>query len=217
MMDNPKTDTNAETTAESNAKPNTAQAERTQSVHASGAPKRRESRRPRGASREAVQSEFVEKVISINRVAKVTKGGKKLSFSALVVVGDGKGRVGYGLEKSKEVASSIKKALIAAKKGMTAIPITAKGATIPHQINGVCGAAIVMLKPALEGTGVIAAGPVRAVCDAAGIRNILTKCHKSNNPINVVKAVMDGLSRLKSPRQEPTPATEAEETQNAAS
>lgn len=145
--------------------------------------------------REAVASEFIEKVIAINRVAKVTKGGKKMSFGALVVVGDGKGRVGYSLEKSNEVANSIKKALIAAKKNMISIPLN--GSTIPHQIDGECGAAVVMLKPALDGTGVIAAGPVRAVCDAVGIRNILTKCHKSNNPINVVKATINGLSRLK--------------------
>ncbi len=156
--------------------------------------KRRESRRP-FSKREVIPSEFVEKVIAINRVTKVTKGGKKMSFTALVVVGDGKGRVGYSLEKSNEVANSIKKALIAAKRNMIRVPLS--GSTIPHQINGVCGAAVVMLKPALDGTGVIAAGPVRAVCDAVGIRNILTKCHRSNNPINVVKAVIDGLSRLK--------------------
>ena len=161
------------------------------------------SRRKRGArpfAGKETPSEFVEKVIAINRVAKVTKGGKKLSFSALVVVGDGKGRVGYSLDKSNEVANAIKKALIAAKKNMIAVPL--KGSTITHQINGVCGAAMVMLKPAVDGTGVIAAGPVRAVCDAAGIRNILTKCHKSNNPINVVKATIDGLTRLKTLRTE---------------
>ncbi len=145
--------------------------------------------------REAVASEFVEKVISINRITKVTKGGKKMSFSALVVVGDGKGRVGYSLDKSNEVANAIKKALVAAKKNMMVVP--RNGLTITHEVHGVCGAATVMLKPAREGTGVIAAGPVRAVCDAAGIRNILTKCHRSNNPINVVKATIDGLMQLK--------------------
>ena len=163
--------------------------------------------------RETGPSEFIEKVVSINRVAKVTKGGKKLSFSVLVVVGDGKGRVGYSLEKSNEVANSIKKALIAAKKNMITIPLN--GSTITHQIDGVCGAAVVMLKPALEGTGVIAAGPVRAVCDAVGIRNILTKCHKSNNPINVVKATMDGLSRLKPLKQETNSAQKPEDEKNA--
>ena len=142
-----------------------------------------------------VSSEFVEKVLTINRVTKVTKGGKKLSFSALVVVGDGKGRVGYSLGKAGEVATAIKKALARAKRNMVRIPM--KGTTITHEIIGECGAAAVMLKPASEGTGVIAAGPVRAICDGAGIRNILTKCHRSNNPINVVKATMDGLTRLK--------------------
>ena len=140
-------------------------------------------------------SEFIEKVVSINRITKVTKGGKKLSFSALVVVGDAMGNVGYSLEKAKEVSIAIRKALATAKRNMIRIPM--KGTTIPHEIIGECGSAKVLLKPASEGTGVIAAGPVRAVCDGAGIHNILTKCHRSNNPINVVKATMDGLSRLK--------------------
>ncbi len=144
------------------------------------------------------ESEFIEKVLAINRVTKVTKGGKKLSFSALTVVGDGKGRVGYSLEKAGEVAIAIRKSLNSAKKQM--IRISLKGTTIPHEIIGVCGGAEVLLKPAADGTGVIAAGPVRAVCDGVGIRNILTKCHRSNNPINVVKATMDGLSRLKTYR-----------------
>ena len=143
----------------------------------------------------APSSDFIEKVIAINRITKVTKGGKKLSFSALVVVGDTRGRVGYSLEKASEVAIAIKKSLATAKKNMIHIPL--KGTTIPHEIIGECGAAKVLLKPAVEGTGVIAAGPVRAVCDGVGIHNILTKCHRSNNPINVVKATMDGLSRLK--------------------
>ena len=141
-------------------------------------------------------TEFVEKVLAINRVTKVTKGGKKMSFSALVVVGDGRGRVGYSLDKAGEVATAIRKALAKAKKNMIQVPM--KGTTITHEIIGKCGAASVMLKPASEGTGVIAAGPVRAICDGAGIRNILTKCHRSNNPINVVKATIDGLIRLKS-------------------
>jgi small subunit ribosomal protein S5 len=151
-------------------------------------------RKPRPAAPKA-DSEFVEKVVSINRITKVTKGGKKLSFSALVVVGDMKGRVGYSLEKASEVSIAIRKAITMAKKSMIVIPM--KGTTIPHEIIGVCGAANVLLKPASEGTGVIAAGPVRAICDGAGIRNILTKCHRSNNPVNVVKATIDGLSRLK--------------------
>jgi small subunit ribosomal protein S5 len=144
-------------------------------------------------------SEFIEKVVAINRITKVTKGGKKLSFSALVVVGDTKGNVGYSLSKAAEVSIAIRKAMATAKKNM--IHIALKGTTIPHEIIGQCSGSRVLLKPASEGTGVIAAGPVRAVCDGAGIRNILTKCHRSNNPINVVKATMDGLTRLKSPKK----------------
>ena len=158
----------------------------------------KDSRKPSGRKKDLVPSEFVEKVVSINRITKVTKGGNKLSFSALVVVGDTKGRVGYSLEKANEVAIAIKKSLIAAKKNM--IRVSMFKSTITHQVIGQCGGARVLLKPAAEGTGVIAAGPVRAVCDSAGIRNILTKCHRSNNPINVVKATMDGLSRLKAYR-----------------
>ena len=138
---------------------------------------------------------FIEKVVSINRVAKTTKGGMRLAFSALVVVGDGKGKVGYGLGKAGEVATAIKKGLNTARKEMIVIP--RRGTTITHEIIGSCGSAQVLLKPASEGTGVIASGAVRAVCDGAGISNILTKCHRSNNPINVVKATFDGLSRLK--------------------
>ncbi len=144
-------------------------------------------------------AELIEKVIAINRVTKVTKGGKKLSFSALVVVGDMKGHVGYSLEKAKEVSIAIRKALGVAKKNMVKIPL--KGTTITHEIIGACGGSRVLLKPASEGTGVIAAGAVRAVCDGAGIRDILTKCHRSSNPINVVKATMDGLMRLKSAKE----------------
>ncbi len=158
--------------------------------------KSRGPRKPQGKKKEAGPSEFVEQVVSINRITKVTKGGKKLSFSALVVVGDTKGRVGYSLEKANEVATAIKKALICAKKNMIKVPM--HGSTITHQVIGVCGGAEVLLKPASDGTGVIAAGPVRAICDSAGIRNILTKCHRSNNPINVVKATIDGFSKLKS-------------------
>ncbi len=140
-------------------------------------------------------SGFIEKVITINRVTKVTKGGKKLGFSALVVVGDGKGKVGFCLDKAREVSLAIQKSLRIAKRNMISIPVV-KG-TIPHEIIGRCGGARVLLKPAFEGTGVIAAGPVRAVCDACGIRNILSKCHRSNNPINVIKATIDALTHLK--------------------
>lgn len=151
--------------------------------------------RNRGDSQEDNGPEMVEQVISINRITKVTKGGKKLSFSALVVVGDTKGNVGYSLSKAAEVAIAIRKAMGIAKKNMIAVPM--KGTTITHEIIGQCSGSRVLLKPASDGTGVIASGPVRAVCDGAGIHNILTKVHRSNNPINVVKATIDGLSRLK--------------------
>jgi small subunit ribosomal protein S5 len=153
---------------------------------------------PGPKKQEIEDSGLIEKVIAINRVAKATKGGTKLSFSALVVVGDAKGRVGYALGKAGEVATAIKKGINGAKRRMVLIPMS--GSTITHEIIGQCGGARVLLKPASEGTGVIAAGPVRAVCDGVGIHNILTKCHRSNNPINVVKATIDGLSRLKAAR-----------------
>ncbi|MFA4888501.1 MAG: 30S ribosomal protein S5 [Candidatus Omnitrophota bacterium] len=140
-------------------------------------------------------SNFVEKVIRINRVTKVTKGGKKMHFSALVVVGDGKGNVGFAQDKANEVADAIRKSLTKAKKSL--FKVTLEGSTISHEIIGHFGAAKVMLKPASEGTGVIAAGPVRAICEAAGIKDILTKCLKSNNPVNVIKATVDGLKNLK--------------------
>ena len=162
------------------------------------APRQHRQRPNRGAPRRQGPSEsgLIEKVVAINRVAKATKGGTRLAFSALVVVGDAKGRVGYGLGKAGEVATAIKKSLNQAKKSMVKIPM--KGTTITHEIIGEWGAAKVLLKPASEGTGVIAAGPIRAICDGAGISNILTKCHRSNNPVNVVKAAFDGFSRLKS-------------------
>lgn len=141
------------------------------------------------------QPEVIEKVITINRVTKVTKGGKKLHFSALVVVGDTRGKVGFAQDKANEVADAIRKALTKAKKSLVRIPL--EGSTIPHEIIGKYGAAKVLLKPASEGTGVIAAGPVRAICEACGIKDILTKCLKTNNPVNVIKATMQGLIELK--------------------
>ena len=143
--------------------------------------------------------EFIEKVVYLNRVSKTVKGGRVMKFSALVVVGDGKGTVGYGLGKAAEVSEAILKGIADAKKNMVKIALS--GTTIPHDVIGIFGAGKVLMKPAPEGTGVIAGGAVRAVMEAVGIKNITARCLRSNNPQNVVKAAMAGLTSLRSPEQ----------------
>ena len=144
-------------------------------------------------------SELIEKVVYLNRVSKTVKGGRVMKFSALVVVGDGKGTVGYGLGKAAEVSEAILKGIADAKKNM--VKVSLDGDTIPHEVTGIFGAGTVLLKPAPAGTGVICGGAVRAVMDAVGIKNVYSKCLRSNNPQNVVKATMAGLMSLRSPEQ----------------
>jgi len=145
----------------------------------------------------SVESEIKEKLVNLNRVAKVTKGGRTFSFAAIVVVGDGKGRVGHGLGKARDVSESIAKAVDVAKKNMIKFPIL--NGTIPHEQKGKYGAGKVLMKPASDGTGVIAGGAMRAVLEIAGVQNVLAKSQGSSNPHNVVKATIDALSKLRSP------------------
>ena len=143
--------------------------------------------------------EYQEKVVAINRVSKTVKGGRVMKFSALVVVGDGKGKIGYGLGKAAEVPEAIRKGIEDAKKNM--ITVSLSGSTIPHEITGEAGAGRVLMKPAAPGTGVIAGGPVRIIMEAAGIKDIRTKCLRSNTAVNVVAATFEGLKALRTPEE----------------
>lgn len=164
----------------------------------------RDNRKPKGARhgergpRRDEPKEFEERVVFINRVSKTVKGGRRMKFSALVVIGDHKGRYGYGLAKAAEVPDAIKKAIEAAKKNLFKIHLVSKGKTISHEVVGKWGACSVLLKPAPEGTGIIAGGPVRAVLELAGVENVCSKVYGSRAPINIIRATSQGLNSLKS-------------------
>ncbi len=161
--------------------------------------KERTQRRDSRPRRRDEDDGFIKKLIQVNRVSKTVKGGRNMRFAALVVVGDGKGSVGYGMGKSKEVPEAIEKATAMAKRKL--IKCNLQGTSIPHTVKGVYGRGAVLMMPAAEGTGVIAGGPVRAVMEAAGVKDIRTKSHGTNNPINCVKAAVAGLAALKAPEQ----------------
>lgn len=161
------------------------------------ADEKRENRRPQ--RRQAEDDGLIKKLIEINRVSKTVKGGKNARFAALVIVGDGKGKVGVGTGKAKEVPEAIDKATLRAKKNMISIPVV--DSTIPHQIIGKFGRGAVLMMPASEGTGVIAGGPVRIIMEAAGIKDIRTKCLRSNTAVNVVAATFEGLKALRTPEE----------------
>ena len=156
-------------------------------------------RKPRRFDNRNAEKEFEERVVQINRVTKVVKGGRRMRFSALVVIGDKKGRVGFGTGKANEVPDAIKKATENAKHNVIRVPMV--GTTIPHEVVGSYGAGEVVLRPATEGTGVIAGGPVRAVMELAGVSDVLSKCLGSRTPINVVRATFEGLKEMKTLRQ----------------